>query len=163
MIRDASDWIQYKKQTRIAQNYANGNPDNRIPLAWWEKYGNNFRLDYLEGLRKCLEAGCQGGSFNAGPVGENPIEGGGGGGGDIIVNVLCPGGVLPSPISTIPPGGAPFRIINEDSGFTLDITIAYIGGGGLSITLLPGQLSGILTNVESATITNCTPAIAPPG
>jgi hypothetical protein len=73
IIRDGSDWTSYIKQTRMAQNYVDSNTtDNKTPLAWWEKYGNNFRLDYFNGLRKCVGIFCPAGAFNGGPVGTVP-------------------------------------------------------------------------------------------
>jgi hypothetical protein len=48
-IRDASDWIKYKKQARI--NY-----DSKISKARdpWFVHGNDFRLESLNGNNKCV-------------------------------------------------------------------------------------------------------------
>lgn len=55
-IRDASDWISYKKQTRIIV-------DPKLAKAKdpWFVHGNNFRLDYLNGENKC--GSCDGNAF----------------------------------------------------------------------------------------------------
>jgi hypothetical protein len=71
-IRDGSDWTTYIKQTRMASNYVDSGTDNKVPLAWWERYGNNFRLDYFGGLRKCVGPLCTAGAYNGGPVGTIP-------------------------------------------------------------------------------------------
>jgi hypothetical protein len=48
MIRDASDWIKYKKQARIYN-------DLKLSKAKdpWFVHGNDFRLEWLNGGNKC--------------------------------------------------------------------------------------------------------------
>lgn len=61
-LRDASDWIQSIKQSRIYQNYKSTNTDNQDTEPYWLKYGNNFRLTYSNGRFKC-EPNCDGNVF----------------------------------------------------------------------------------------------------
>ena len=61
-VRDASDWIRYKKQTRIYQNYNPSSTDNKDTEPVWIKYGNDIRLDYNFGNSKCED--CDGSPFN---------------------------------------------------------------------------------------------------
>jgi hypothetical protein len=61
VIRDASDWIKYKKQAAVylektGQAGPVGTEDPWIP------YGNNYRLDFLHGKFQCT--GCTGTAFN---------------------------------------------------------------------------------------------------
>lgn len=49
IIRDASDWIKYKKQARIYN-------DPKLSKAKdpWFVHGNDFRLEVLNGNNKCI-------------------------------------------------------------------------------------------------------------
>jgi hypothetical protein len=67
-IRDASDWIRYKREARKYTNYKTSSSDNKDTEPVWLKYGNQFRLTYSFGRWKC-DTICQGNAFN-GPVGE---------------------------------------------------------------------------------------------
>jgi hypothetical protein len=61
VIRDASDWIKYKKQALIY----NEKPRLAEPIVTedpWIPYGNNYRLDFLHGQFQCT--GCTGPAFN---------------------------------------------------------------------------------------------------
>jgi len=61
MIRDASDWIKYKKQVRIYN-------DSKTLQAKdpWFVHGNDFRLEWLNGQNKCenCDANAFGGSVD---------------------------------------------------------------------------------------------------
>jgi len=69
-IRDASDWIAYKKQVRMRQDtklLQSNNP--------WFIASNGVRLDWLNGTFKagqCGPPGCLGSAFVGGFVGPNP-------------------------------------------------------------------------------------------
>jgi hypothetical protein len=68
-VRDASDWIKFKKQI-ILQN----DPKFLRSADPWFIAGNNARLDWLNGRYKsslCIAA-CSGGAFIGGFVGPNP-------------------------------------------------------------------------------------------
>jgi len=56
-IRDSSDWIKYKKQAAIYSS-------TKIPLSKdpWFPYGNDYRLEWLNGQNKC--EGCAAGGFD---------------------------------------------------------------------------------------------------
>jgi hypothetical protein len=61
VMRDSSDWTTYRKQARVYDN--NVTTPTRAPSASpWIIYGNNFRLTFLNGNRKCT--GCTGHVFN---------------------------------------------------------------------------------------------------
>jgi hypothetical protein len=64
-VRNASDWIKYKKQTRIYSNYNPGSIGNKNTKPVWDKYGNNIRLDYLNGKLKCDDT-CDGNAISGG-------------------------------------------------------------------------------------------------
>ena len=61
MIRDASDWIKYKKQTRIYN-------DNNVLKSKdpWFVHGNDFRLEWLNGENKCESCDANAFSGNVG-------------------------------------------------------------------------------------------------
>lgn len=52
-LRDSSEWIAMKRQTRIYKNYKPSSTDNKdTGTDSWSKFGNGFRLDYLLGRYK---------------------------------------------------------------------------------------------------------------
>ena len=67
-IRDASDWIRYKKESRKHNNYKFTSNDNKNTEPVWLKYGNQFRLTYSFGRFKC-DGNCAGNAFS-GQVGD---------------------------------------------------------------------------------------------
>jgi hypothetical protein len=67
-IRDASDWIRYKKEARKYTNYNSVSSDNKDTEPVWLKYGNQFRLTYSFGRWKC-DGSCGGSAFT-GKVGD---------------------------------------------------------------------------------------------
>ena len=71
-IRDASDWIRYKKETRKYTNYKTSSTDNKNTEPIWMKYGNQFRLTYSFGRWKC-NANCEANAFS-GRVGGEKIS-----------------------------------------------------------------------------------------
>ena len=66
-IRDASDWIRYKKEVRKYTNYKTTTSDNKDTKPVWMKYGNQFRLTYSFGRWRCDNT-CEANAFS-GPVG----------------------------------------------------------------------------------------------
>jgi hypothetical protein len=58
-VRDGSDWINYKKQSRIFK-------DENLVFSKdpWFVRGNEFRLEYLNGQNKCVP--CQANGFDGG-------------------------------------------------------------------------------------------------
>jgi hypothetical protein len=69
-IRDASDWIRYKKEARKFENYKTSSTDNKDTEPAWLKYGNQFRLTYSFGRWKCTN--CDGNAFG-GKVGDETL------------------------------------------------------------------------------------------
>jgi len=71
VIRNASDWIKYKKQARVYQDYHSviSTEIERTEPAWI-KYGNDMRLDYLHGQYTCDE--CLGDAFS-GSIESTPL------------------------------------------------------------------------------------------
>ena len=67
-LRDASDWIRYKKETRKYVNYNQISSDNKNTEPVWLKYGNQFRLTYSFGRFKC-DGACAANAFS-GKVGD---------------------------------------------------------------------------------------------
>ena len=67
-VRDASDWIRYKKEIRKYTNYNQISSDNKNTEPAWLKYGNQFRLTYSFGRFKC-DGACSGNAFS-GNVGD---------------------------------------------------------------------------------------------
>lgn len=61
-IRNASDWIKYKKQVRVYQNYQPSSTDNKDTEPVWMKYGNDIRTTYNFGRLQCDE--CSGNAFS---------------------------------------------------------------------------------------------------
>ncbi len=55
MIRDASDWIKYKKQARISNDLKLVNAKDP-----WFVHGNDFRLETLNGRNKCKTCDANG-------------------------------------------------------------------------------------------------------
>lgn len=49
-IRDASDWITYKKQTKVFKVPTDEKLQTEDP---WIPYGNGYRLTFLNGKFKC--------------------------------------------------------------------------------------------------------------
>lgn len=72
-IRDASDWIKYKKEARKYSNYKFTSSDNKNTEPYWLKYGNQFRLSYSFGRWKC-DGFCSGNAFNSN-VGDESLFG----------------------------------------------------------------------------------------
>ena len=65
-VRDASDWIRYKKEIRV---YGENKTTTKVPSSNpWVPYGNNFRLTFLNGQFKQPNSGicstCNGPDFN---------------------------------------------------------------------------------------------------
>ncbi len=60
IMRDFSDWISYRKQRLIYQE--NQSAPERSSVSPWIPYGNDFRLSFLNGRRKCTV--CTGDAFN---------------------------------------------------------------------------------------------------
>lgn len=63
-IRDASDWIRYKKEARVYKNYKSDSGENMETEPAWLKYGNQFRLAYSFGRWKC-DANCEANAFRS--------------------------------------------------------------------------------------------------
>jgi hypothetical protein len=59
VIRDASDWIKFKKQAIIYKENQSGPAGTENP---WIPYGNDYRLDFMDGKRKC--DACTGTAFS---------------------------------------------------------------------------------------------------
>lgn len=58
-IRDASDWLAYKKQSLIY-----GEDKTKIHQNQWAEHGNDYRIQYLLGKYKVGATGCTGCSSN---------------------------------------------------------------------------------------------------
>ena len=70
-IRDSSDWIRLKRESRIYNNYNASSTDNKLNEPYWMKYGNDFRLSYSFGRFKCEP--CDGNAFsNVVPTQDTP-------------------------------------------------------------------------------------------
>lgn len=61
-VRNASDWIRYKKQTRVYENYNPSSTDNKQTEPVWMKYGNDIRTTYNFGRLECDN--CDGNAFS---------------------------------------------------------------------------------------------------
>lgn len=59
VIRDASDWIKFKKQAVIYNENKSGPAGTEDP---WIPRGNDYRLEYLHGQFQCT--GCTGTAFS---------------------------------------------------------------------------------------------------
>lgn len=70
VIRDASDWTRQLREQRKYYSYSTQNNGNKATGGDpWFKYGNQFRLSYLNGKFKC--GSCDGAAFISGVVGES--------------------------------------------------------------------------------------------
>ena len=68
VTRDASDWTRRLKEQRKYYSYSTQNTGNKATGGDpWFKYGNQFRLSYLNGKFKC--GSCTAAAFNSGVVG----------------------------------------------------------------------------------------------